>query len=746
MTRAVLTAFLASALGAGCGDRFDRGHGDDAGPDGGDGGLVTEPPPLDAPASPAPPRITPCPDGWREAADPGLPDISVCDPWPATGPQDCAVDEAHFPGEADCRRVGTPCPAGDWADDLPAAGTVLFVLAGAGGGGDGSRAAPFSTLAEAIAAAPSGAVVALSKGTFDEVTSVTRPITVWGACTQETIVASSIPHATAATVTLRAGATLRNLRVSGARRGVNVAGNDDAATLDSVVVHGAAGFGVFVYGAGSLVGRDLVIRATAGDAIGAFGYGLSVQEGGRVEIDRGALVGNRGIGMNLLGAATQVVARDVAIGGTLPRENDDRFGYGVQLSDGAAATLERAAIFANRGSGVILFDAGTTFVARDATIRDTQALENDGLRGVGLELDGGVHAELERTTIAGNRDLGLGAFGAGAELVATDVVVTDTRAQLADDTNGYALNLNEGARVTLTRAVFARNTATGILAAGVGTSLVATDLDVSDTEPRLNDSSSGTGLQARGGASIELVRTALRRNHTAGVAVNEPGTTLVSTDLTVEDTQSRSSDGWGGYSLLLITGASAGLSRALFARGRSVGAFVEGSGTTLTASDLQIIDTGSRTSDGTRGDGLQITAGATADLTRVRIVRARAHGVAAFDPSTRVTARDLVVEETLREECCEETAYGTGIVAFAGTSIEATGLRSSGNAICGVSVAGGEVDLHDGEVSGNPIGANVSTEAFDLTRIQDRVVYRDNDRNLDSSALPAPAPVEPVEP
>jgi len=85
--------------------------------------------------------------------------------------------------------------------------------------------------------------------------------------------------------------------------------------------------------------------------------------------------------------------------------------------------------------------------------------------------------------------------------------------------------------------------------------------------------------------------------------------------------------------------------------------------------------------------------------------------------------------------------------------------------LAGLQVAsGGEADLHgvclpepvdlDGGGSGceptalvqaNPIGVNVQTEGFDLGRIQDGVVYRDNTRTLDATELPVPGAVGGLE-
>jgi hypothetical protein len=57
---------------------------------------------------------------------------------------------------------------------------------------------------------------------------------------------------------------------------------------------------------------------------------------------------------------------------------------------------------------------------------------------------------------------------------------------------------------------------------------------------------------------------------------------------------------------------------------------------------------------------------------------------------------------------------------------------------------GGTMDLHEGEVSNNPIGANVQTEGFDINRLMDRVVFRDNERDLDMTELPVPEMGNPL--
>ena len=122
--RTVLWLVVTLAFTA-CDPEVQHDAGQDAGQDAdtdddGDGDMdfTIEPPEPPAPPElPLPPVLTPCPPGWREVPpeDPTDPfDVAICDPWPEGGPQDCADDEAHFPGEPGCARIGTECPAEDW--------------------------------------------------------------------------------------------------------------------------------------------------------------------------------------------------------------------------------------------------------------------------------------------------------------------------------------------------------------------------------------------------------------------------------------------------------------------------------------------------------------------------------------------------------------------------------------------------------------------------------------------------------
>jgi len=273
-----------------------------------DGGTVGyEPVPPEAPQVP---RLTPCPQGWREVVDADDASIATCDPWPETGREDCAIDEAHFPGGAGCEAIGTPCPAGDFAEDLPA-GAVVYVRAGTGAGGDGSLAAPFGAIADALATAVPGAIVALSKGTFDEIVTISSPVTIWGACPAETLVGSTAP-ADAASIAIDVSDTveIRNLRVEGARWGVDLLPDAGPVTIEGVVFSSNVGEAIVAEADTTLTLRRVAVLDTNAIDTGDFGSALQAEYRASVDVDGAVLDGNHAEAVILYDPGTHLVARN----------------------------------------------------------------------------------------------------------------------------------------------------------------------------------------------------------------------------------------------------------------------------------------------------------------------------------------------------------------------------------------------------------------------------------------------------
>lgn len=183
--------------------------------------LVIAPPSFED--APTLPELTPCPTGWVERAVVtstmgAVRTYTACDAsaW-ACGEGLARLDTGL------CEPVGTACPAppARWA---PAPAGTRYVDAAASVPGDGSMAAPWRTLDEALRAAGPGATVALAPGEYTLSLDLPPGTTVLGACARGTIVRGRVGAPQ--------GASLSEVRVEGDLVGAG------ALALASVELHG----------------------------------------------------------------------------------------------------------------------------------------------------------------------------------------------------------------------------------------------------------------------------------------------------------------------------------------------------------------------------------------------------------------------------------------------------------------------------------------------------------------------------
>jgi hypothetical protein len=475
-----LALFTLLGLLAACTDEEGgpAADGPDASADGfGVGGSALTPP--------DPPELTPCAPGWSEiAAEAG--DVAWCDPWPAGGRQDCPPGHAHFPGEPACTRVGSPCPTEGWAVELPGEVPVLYVLDGAGPGGDGTREAPFARVGDALALAAPGTVVAVSAGVYDERLELGEGITLWGACAEGTELmrteawtpnadAWEFPDAAeleAVIIVVGAGVQVRNLRVGGTTAGIAVRPGASVA-LHDVLVTEAFFVGVGVAEGGALEAETLVVADTVedpGEAMG--GFGLFVQ-GGEATLRRVLLERNQMWSVLALGQA-RLELSDVALRSTRLVHRDRFFllpvfdGGAVALMADAEVSLARAVIEDNPGVNLIIGPLQgaepperalrlTDVLVRGPEVAPTE-VPTSGLLAYGS-------LELVRTRFVGAKGIAVGLWGA-ADARLTDVVILETTVGFlepeADTAGGIGIRVADRSQAELTRVLLLRNGGIGL--------------------------------------------------------------------------------------------------------------------------------------------------------------------------------------------------------------------------------------------------------------------------------------------
>lgn len=802
------------------------------------GDPVFEPSPIAEPEAPRAaveaPRIAPCPPGWSPVDEGGL---TTCDPFPGGSSAICPVDAARFPGSDACAPIGVACTADPYASDLPADRTVLYVD-GSGRSGNGTRASPYGSIASALAAAPSGVVLALAQGVYDEVVELGDE-TLWGACIAMTEVRS---------IRVTGSGALRNLRVGGWDPGIEILAGASV-HLEDVVVAGAFGAGIVMDTGGTLTGARVVVRETADGsrygrgltALGGaqvtlasaeiygnqdvavvlggagtiaslmdvtvrdtlpnpsssqYGVGILIDDGARLELVRGALERNRDRALWAYGAGSTAIVTDTMIRDTRPQSSDDTDGIGVNIQLGGIVSLERVVIDRSRGVGILMLEADSTLSLTDSAVLRTDSQVADGDGGRGLNAQTTSHVTIERARFADNRDQGV-FIADRADLTAKDLAIVETRSRALDGTLGAGLAVNftaiatverlhvsrarqagvivgEGSELTLSDAVIedtlgydadqdegagmviqARSKATvarlaierartdGIFIRDAESVLDGTDIVIRDVVSSPIDGKFGRGIAAEVGGRAEIERVLIERTQEHALMVNSGGAALFATDIRVLDTRARDSDGFPGRALAVQDEGHAEITRGRFTNSVEVGLFISGGAATATLTDVAVERTESRR-DAVGGRGLDVSLGAKVVARGIAILDSREFGAAIIGADSRAELMSAVIARTRENACPTEECLGfgrggTGIAAAKGAAIVMRTFRVEHSALAGLALTrNGTIDLFEGEVAFNPVGVNVDAEGYDLARLQNGVRYHDNELTLQSTSLPEP--------
>lgn len=439
-TAAVVASVVSAVLVLGCSD--------DAGPG-------SEPPETvpDVPDKELPGGITAemCGVGFVHDGD------NACEPILPAEP--CAAGWMAVPGDSECREIAS-CGTGKWGDiDLDA--TAQYVDGAHVGMSDGTAAAPWKTIVEAIAAVPPGGLVAVAAGSYTEDLAISgKAVRLHGVCPQQVEVVATGTAIAAIDITGGASGTeLRGLAVRGDAIGVLLSGSEDVLLEQVWVHHTARGLdvesalgatsctvraslfenneltGVFVAAAvvdiEACVVRDTILT----DQEGARGIAAQADafsgEPSLVNVTTSLIERNHEAGIYASGSQinlTSVVVRDTesnaaGLGGV---------GIDIQasLATGqlSVGTVRTSLIARNREVGI--FVSGSEATVEATVVRDTVANANGQFgRGIGVQsrsaASGPSSATLRSLVVAGN--LGFGVFVVNSHAAVEGCLVSDTR-------------------------------------------------------------------------------------------------------------------------------------------------------------------------------------------------------------------------------------------------------------------------------------------------------------------------------
>jgi nitrous oxidase accessory protein NosD len=432
----------------------------------------------------------------------------------------CAAQPGTFAvPQLGCASIDGPlgCGAGAWGNIPDGPDTVYVDASYAGGSSDGTQAQPWTTIAQAMAAVPSGGTIALAAGTYTGSTTITKSVTLAGRC-PSMVHLDSAGGAGTVYINAASNVTIRGVRVSGASYGIRIS-SAAGATIEGVHIVSAHNAGVVVRGATSKVTLSAsLIEATLPNVNNLdAGYGIDIADGGDIAVSDSAIFKNHERGVLVSDAGTHMDLTNTLIEGTLPSAADQENGYGIYVNDGASAKLVANAIVANRKGGAAFEKAGTAGEVIGNIIERTAPQESTGKLGVGLDADGGAFVTATRNAIVHNHSGGVRGIGPGTILQTTQNWVAFTEPSMTDR-SGVGFEIQEGAQAYLVGDVIYQNHVVGMFGFKAS-SIQATGLVVQGTQPLPGSNQDGAGaLMLLGTAPAVFKSCAVIDNFVSGIA------------------------------------------------------------------------------------------------------------------------------------------------------------------------------------------------------------------------------------
>ncbi len=613
-----------------------------------------------------------------------------------TSPPDCP--EGTIADGQEC--VPEACGVGAWGD-LPIGDGTVFVDASVASDGDGSQAAPFSSIqvgADAAGAA-GGGLVAVAAGAYSEnviVASDHAGVVLAGRCADLVVLDASAGGDGDAGLTIDTNAA--TLEVSG------------------LTVRGSNYMGVFVV-SGNVTLRDLRIaeNAYAGLYVMAPSFGAdTIFLAEDCELSENIAAGAHFTGSKVDAVLQRVLVRDSQRGGT------GLVGVGIGVVDGASLRLESSEIARNRAEGLILRDEGTTVEITDTLIHGTLP-DTSGLYGYGIQASGGASLTVDGSEIAENTHSGVNLVEEGTQALIRDSLIRDTR-QTDDGAHGSGIEVGRGATLTLESSVIS-----GFRIFGVGLTGEGTVAQIDGTTLRdavgADVAPSGIGVVVLDQAAVEISASTFTNVAGMGIAVLESGSSAVVSDTTITGTRTVGPQGQYGIGMAAGIGASLVATGCELADNGSIGVLVSDVGSQATLEDVRISDT-QRGEAYTVGVGAAVVGGGELSADGLTISGCVGPGLYAMSPGSRLSCRGCLVED----------AQFAGVVAEQGAALALSDSEITGTAV-GSNVGGGvgiwaraeELEVTSIEVVGctvsdNPVGG-VWLSGPGSYQLQDNVLH-----------------------
>ncbi len=302
--------------------------------------------------------------------------------------------------------------------------------------------------------------------------------------------------------------------------GLSVVGgaNVTAKGLDLLQNHFA---GLFVAGVGTqLLWTDGQIADTS-TAAGYGGYGCIVQGGGSA-ICKGSLRfhHNTAIGVYVTSQGSSLgLAGTVVIDQTQPVDSGSWGGRGLAVEASATATLDGSVLLSeNSDAGLFVVSGGQLVSTADFTVAGTLP-RADGSGGRGIQVFQGAQATLASTTVIGNAEVGVVVDGPGSALISTGAWRISGTVAAKNTLWGRGLQVSSGATLKgqgeAATLRLSGNSEHGLVVDGLGSLISALPLQFIGNGAR--------GLVVQGAANLQASHVILYGNAKVGLHVDGAG-------------------------------------------------------------------------------------------------------------------------------------------------------------------------------------------------------------------------------
>lgn len=631
--------------------------------------------------------FVPDPGGWG-CVD-GLPDAG------------CAGASRVAVGHAAC------VPIGDCSAPPPANATVFVDARFDGGQLDATH---FAQLSQAVAAAPAGAVIFIDEGTYPDNLILTRSVSLVGRCAEKVrLEQSGAPSRPA--VTVSAGTVeLSGVTIANHFNGLWVKAGATANVHDAVVERNES-LGLWAAGGTITLERSLVREGLA-DSRGLYGYGALASAGGHLTLRDCAFVANRDEGVAVQEPGSTGILDRVVVSGTLPQA-DGTTGLGVAASNAVTLDVARSVIVGNSEVGLYVDSIDgqgpTTVTVTDSVIRDTKTRAVGLVQGTYTEyfgrnavVFGTATLTLRESTLRDAAGVSLVSAAGGAAIL-DHSVVAGTR----PFPNGYATvcaAIEQQGALTATASAVLDCAGVGLQIYNAGSTVALERSLVTRVHQQGANVRNGAGVELSGPATVSLRASAVTACDGEAVLISPvPPTNETGGSLTVERSVlgfgTGYTDGSHGHGLDLGGGSASVLTETAVVHSREVAVIVRDPGTRATFVRAVVRDT-AENGDGRFGRGLNVQAGAAAELDQCLVLRNRDVAVMVGEAGARATLFDSYVVATQPEKRSGRFGWGAGVLNGGALALVGGAITS---AQVGLVVAGASATVAQGAFEANAV-------------------------------------------